>query len=73
MQLAIDSMENNYYTIYELAFSNSSINTLREILRDNTCFYAHEHHKLFVSWCQIFPRITTAKVFHRERFALYGM
>ena len=33
----------------QLAFSHSSINTLREILRNNTYFYAREHRKLFVA------------------------
>ena len=55
----------------KLAFSNSSINTLREILRDNTYFYAREHSKLFVfTWCRIFQWIAhwsyaIAKVFPR--------
>ena len=52
----------------QLAFSNSSINTPREILRDNTYFYVREHRKLFVfTWCRIFPRIALM-LCNRESF-----
>ena len=44
----------------QLAFSNSSINTLREILHDDMYFYAREHHKLFVfTWGWIFSELYT--------------
>ena len=52
--ILIDMETSNATTV---AFLNSSINTLCEILRDNTCFYAREHRKIFVTWCQIFPQI----------------
>ena len=50
-----------------IAFSNFSINTLREILCDSTYFYAREHRKLFVfTWRRIFSEpYAIAKVFPR--------